>query len=251
MDTVEDPRKFFAQHHHAYKVSPSHARGQDLATLVDRLSPKPGQRALDVATGAGHTAIYLAERGMQVTATDITPEMLEEARNLAKERGLTLKTVEAPAEALPFADGHFDRVTSRRAPHHFRDIVQFLHEAWRILAQDGWLGISDMTGSQTAVGWLNHLERLRDPSHHRALSPDEWYQALVDANFEAITLQVSEEPMDVLEWLAPVSDKTPAGQAALQFLDANETSREFLRNQRFIKRRILIWAKKPSDSERM
>ncbi len=246
MDTVEDPKEFFAQHHHAYKVSPRHARGQDLATLVDGLLPKPGQRALDVATGAGHTAIHLAERGMQVTASDITPQMLEEAHNLAKERGLNIKTVEAPAEALPFADGSFDRITSRRAPHHFRDIAQFLHEAWRVLAPEGWLGISDMTGSQAAVAWLNHLERLRDPSHHRALSLDEWYQAVMEAHFQEITLKVSEEPMDILEWLAPVNKESAAGQAALQFFQAGGAPREFLRNPQFIKRRILIWAKKPT-----
>lgn len=243
----EDPRTFFTTHHQAYVTSPGHARGQDLKALVDGLYPEPGQRALDVATGAGHTAIQLAERHLSVTVTDITPAMLQDALALARERGLDVTAVEAPAEALPFDDHSFHCVTSRRAPHHFNDISQFLQEARRVLVPAGRIGISDMTGSTTGIDWLNRLERLRDPSHRQALSIDGWYQVFVAAGFENVTIHVNDEPMTILEWLAPVSQDTDSGQAALQFLHSPDAPDEFVRDHTFIKRRILIWAENPTN----
>jgi len=154
MPDERDPRAFFSAHHHAYVVSPGHAHGRDLDRLVIGLAPKPGERAVDVATGAGHTALRLAEHGAEVNIVDITHEMLEDALTLAQDRHLNLTAVEAPAEALPFSDKSFDLVTCRRAAHHFTDIAQFLSEAHRILRTGGRLGISDMTGSQTGIPWL-------------------------------------------------------------------------------------------------
>ena len=60
---------------------------------------------LDVATGAGHTALAFAPHVAKVTATDITDEMLAEARKLAESRGLAnVRTLFAKAEDLPFPD---------------------------------------------------------------------------------------------------------------------------------------------------
>ena len=245
MPDPEDPRKFFSAHHHAYVTSPRHARGQDLSVLIAGLEPQAGQRALDVATGGGHTALRLAESGMEVTATDITPEMLQDALALASERGLRLIAVEAPAEALPFPANHFHRVSTRRAAHHFRDVPRFLEEARRVLVPGGRLGISDMTGSAAGIDWLNQLERLRDPSHYQAWDPDAWYRALVAAGFVNIVLRLSEEMMTFLEWLTPVEPGDPNGRAALHFLSHPDAPYEFVRGQTFVKQRILIWAEKP------
>jgi ubiquinone/menaquinone biosynthesis C-methylase UbiE len=242
MPDERDPRTFFSVHHQAYVVNPGHARGQDLDRLVAGLAPKPGEQAVDVATGAGHTALRLAEQGAEVTIVDITKEMLEDALSLAKERHLTLTALEAPAEALPLSDKSFDLVTCRRAAHHFTDIAQFLTEAHRILRTGGRLGISDMTGSQTGIQWLNRVERLRDPSHRRALAPDEWYALLIEAGFHDIVIELSEESMSPLNWLAPVDPASSNGRHALAHINEKTASREFFRDGYFIKRRILIWA---------
>jgi len=242
MPDERDPRTFFSTHHQAYVVSPGHARGHDLDRLISGLAPKPGERAVDVATGAGHTALRLAEHGAEVSIVNITKEMLEAALTLAKERHLALIAVEAPAEALPFADASVDLVTCRRAAHHFTDVAQFLSEAHRILRSGGRLGISDMTGSQTGIRWLNRVERMRDPSHRRALTPDEWYALFIQAGFHDIVMEVSEESMPVLDWLSPVDPEAPNGQHALAQFDEKTAPREFFRDGHFIKRRILIWA---------
>lgn len=245
MAEPSDPREFFTEHHEAYGTSPRHAAGRDLEILVKALKVVPGERALDVATGGGHTAIQLAALGAEVTAADITPVMLEDTIRSAGERGLTMHSVTAYAESLPFDERSFEIVTSRRACHHFRDVPAFLREAHRVLNQTGRLGISDMTGSTNGVEWLNQLERLRDPSHHQALSLDAWYEALLEAGFGDIEMRVTEEPMTFEEWLAPVAPQSDEGSRALHFMRSPQASREFVRDGLFIKRRIILWAVRP------
>lgn len=80
--------------------------------LVDAVAPSAGQEMLDVATGSGNVAIPAASRGAKVTGLDLTPELLEVARRRAQENGVQVNFIEGDAEALPFADGSFDVVTS-------------------------------------------------------------------------------------------------------------------------------------------
>src|ERR671915_2107162 len=80
--------------------------------LVEACGIEPGMRVLDVAAGTGNASIPAAERGARVTASDLTPELLEAGRRRAEAAGLELDWVEADAEQLPFADGSFDVVMS-------------------------------------------------------------------------------------------------------------------------------------------
>jgi SAM-dependent methyltransferase len=90
--------------------------------LVEAAGVEAGQRVLDVAAGTGNAAIRAAERGADVTASDLTPELLEAGREVAERDGLVLDWVEADAEDLPFEDASFDVVMSSIgamfAPHH-------------------------------------------------------------------------------------------------------------------------------------
>jgi SAM-dependent methyltransferase len=111
---------------------------------VELTQPHAGWHALDIATGAGHTAFAFAPYVARVTASDLTPEMLIVAEKLAMEKGLTnVDFKEADAEHLPFDEATFDLVTCRIAPHHFPDIVQFLRECARILKPGGVLAVVD------------------------------------------------------------------------------------------------------------
>jgi ubiquinone/menaquinone biosynthesis C-methylase UbiE len=80
--------------------------------LVKACGIRPGQRVLDVAAGSGNVAIRAAQAGAEVVASDLTPENFEAGRREAAAHGVRLEWVEADAEALPFADGEFDVVTS-------------------------------------------------------------------------------------------------------------------------------------------
>src|SRR5712691_11718293 len=102
-----------------YLTSKPHAKGKSLERLVELVQPQPAWRALDVATGAGHTAYAFAPHVARMWATDITEEMLNLVREEAGKRGLAnMRVAHAKAEALPFEDETFDLVTCRIAPHH-------------------------------------------------------------------------------------------------------------------------------------
>ncbi|MDX6648086.1 MAG: hypothetical protein QOJ97_37, partial [Solirubrobacteraceae bacterium] len=90
--------------------------------LVEACGIAPGMRVLDVAAGTGNASIPAAQLGANVTASDLTPELLEAGRRNAESKGIELEWMEADAENLPFADESFDVVMSSIgamfAPHH-------------------------------------------------------------------------------------------------------------------------------------
>ena len=90
--------------------------------LVEACGIGPGDRVLDVAAGTGNAAIPAAERGAHVVASDLTPELLDAGRALAREAGVELVWEVGDAERLPYDDATFDAVTScvgvMFAPHH-------------------------------------------------------------------------------------------------------------------------------------
>ena len=91
-------------------------------TLVDAAGVSAGQRVLDVAAGAGNVAIPAARSGAEVTASDLSPDLLARGKTMAEAAGLSLAWDEADAEALPYDDAAFDSVLScvgvMFAPHH-------------------------------------------------------------------------------------------------------------------------------------
>lgn len=180
-----------------YVTSVVHAKGASLERMVALVKPRPEWRVLDVATGAGHTALAFAPHVHSVVATDITSEMLPLASRLASDRGLENVSVEAcDAEALIYPNRSFDLVTCRIAAHHFQDITRFVSEAARVLRPGGCLAVVDnvVPGSRLrgkrgealrqAGNYVNAFEKLRDPSHHRCLTLEEWQDTIVDAGFE-------------------------------------------------------------------
>jgi ubiquinone/menaquinone biosynthesis C-methylase UbiE len=79
---------------------------------VERARVHAGERVLDVATGNGNAALWAARRGAQVTGLDLSPVLLDAARQRGTEEGLEVAWRQGDAEDLPFADGQFDRVLS-------------------------------------------------------------------------------------------------------------------------------------------
>jgi len=101
----------FAKQSHRYAQGHILENVADVEAAVTPLNLKPGARVLDVATGAGHTGLYLAGLGHRVTLTDLAAPMLDRVREAAAKRGLTIETRQHPAEQLPYADASFDLVT--------------------------------------------------------------------------------------------------------------------------------------------
>lgn len=205
-DDLSDPRVFFGRHAAAYANSKSHRGGADLPMLLAALAPLAGMQALDVATGAGFTAVAMARAGARTAAVDLTAQMLDEARALAPREGVEVEWVAADAAALPFPDRRFDRVASRRAPHHFPDVDAVLRECLRVLRPGGRLAVADLSPPEAAGGFVDALERVRDASHRHALTPGQWREAFVRAGFVGVALELQRERVTLDAWLYPVGD---------------------------------------------
>ena len=199
----------------AYATSPVHAKGYSLMRLVEITQPQPDWQVLDVATAAGHTAFAFAPHVAHVVASDLTPEMLTVAADLAAEKGLSNVSFEpADAEALPYEAAAFDLVTCRIAPHHFPDIQQFINEAARVLKPGGLLAVVDnivpgthLRGKKArlineAGNYVNAFEKLRDPSHGRCWSVSEWEHGFAQAGFAVQHQELLHKEMEFAPWAA-------------------------------------------------
>ncbi len=142
---------------------------------------------LDVATGTGHTAFAFAPRVREVIATDITPEMLTEARRLKSELGIpNVEFSIADVHELPFRNRTFNILTCRRAAHHFSEIHKALREMKRVLKRGGRFIIDDRSVPEDDFvdETLNRLDELHDGSHVREYRPGEWIKMMQDAGLE-------------------------------------------------------------------
>ena len=195
-------RERFGPRADGYLESALHTAGPDLELLVELAATGPDTRVLDVATGGGHVALALARTGADVTACDLTPEMLDVAGILLAEHGCQARFVVAEASALPFDDASFDVVTCRIAAHHFPDAQVFFAEVARVLVPGGRLAFQDqiLPPQPTSAVLVDAFERLRDPSHNQAFSVDGWTTLITRAGLEVERAELIDKRHEFAEW---------------------------------------------------
>jgi ubiquinone/menaquinone biosynthesis C-methylase UbiE len=144
-----------------------------LRMILQAAMPGPGDTVLDVACGGGIIVCAFAPEVKHATGIDMTPAMLDRARQLAAERNIVNASWDrGDVGSLPYADGTFDIVVTRFSMHHFLDPLRVLREMVRVCAPGGRVVVVDMYASENvakAAEW-NRAEKLRDPSHVRCLT---------------------------------------------------------------------------------
>ena len=200
-----DPRTTFGRKAAFYSASQAHTEEASLEALARLARVAPGMRVLDVATGAGHAAARLIGEGAEAVGLDLTRPMLLEARRLYGRKGLLL--VQGDVSRLPFPQGAFDLVVSRRAPHHFPDIEGALASMRQALRPGGALVIEDRSVPEDDLvdRTMNHLDRLHDRSHVREYRPSEW-RSMVQASGLAL------ESMEAYRRQRPLSSLTQTAE---------------------------------------
>jgi SAM-dependent methyltransferase len=164
----------------AYRNAPEQREGADLDLIVEWAAGC--EYALDVATGGGHVARRLREAGLEVISSDPALGMGPD--------------VICRAEDLPFADGAFDLVVTRIAPHHFEDVAGAVAEMARV-SSDLVVVEDTLYVSET----VEQAEKLRDPTHVRSYTEEEWRGMLEAAGLEVEAVETFEKRHPLEQWL--------------------------------------------------
>ena len=153
-----------------FSTSPSIKDEIALNMLIQASGAGPDDTVLDVACGGGIVVCGFARVVKHATGIDITPAMLDRASKLQAEKGLTNVTwKQGDVLPLPFPDASFSIVTSRFAFHHFLDPLAVLGEMKRVCRPGGKVIVADSAPAADKADAFNEVEKLRDPSHVRAL----------------------------------------------------------------------------------
>ena len=164
----------WSTHAQAYRESEAHRSGADLDLLVEWAE---GKTALDVATGGGHVARRLREAGLDVVTVDPAPGMEPD--------------VISRAEHLPFADGSFDLVVTRIAPHHFADVQAAVDEMARVSGN-----LVLVVDNLYRDDIVEEAERLRDPTHVRNYGEEDWRELFERAGLDVEAVELVDTDID-------------------------------------------------------
>lgn len=145
-----------------------------LERIVQMAHAGPEHTVLDVACGPGLLVCAFARVVQHATGIDLTLAMLEQARRLQEQQGLHNVTWrQGDVLSLPYPDEHFSIVSTRFAFHHFLDPLGVLNEMRRVCRRGGCVIVADSAPAAGKADAFNVMERLRDPSHVRAMPGEE------------------------------------------------------------------------------
>ncbi len=216
----------------AYVESAVHAQGPDLEALEAVVREVHPRRALDLGTGGGHVSYLLARHAAEVTAADLSIEMLAAVAAVALDKQLpNIRTVQAAAESLPFDNSSFEFLVSRYSAHHWRGFEQGLREGRRVLQAGSPAVFIDACapGLPLFDTHLQAVELLRDTSHVRDYGVAEWIAALSRSGFRLTACRTWRVRMDFPVWTARMRTPEENERAirALQKAASAETTAYF------------------------
>jgi sarcosine/dimethylglycine N-methyltransferase len=169
-----------------------HGRGV-LATqeLVAILQPQAGERLLDIGSGIGGPARWIAAKfGVHVTGVDLTPEFCAAAEELNRATGLAdrIRILNGSALDLPVADGEFDRAYSQNVVMNIGDKPRFYREAYRALRPGGVFAIANACVGRTGEPYYPQMWAASVATSFLA-TPEETRRDMAEAGFTIVSFR--------------------------------------------------------------
>lgn len=153
--------------------------------LIKMAEPKQSDTVLDVACGPGIVTCAFARQCGHATGLDLTPAMIEQARQRQVAQGIDNVTWQIDTcLPLPFADGAFSLVVTRYSFHHFPHPAAALAEMIRVCRPGGKILIADVAMPAEKSQAFDRMEVIRDPSHVHALTSGEFEQLIGQSGLE-------------------------------------------------------------------
>jgi len=154
------------------KLAPQIAAMHD--DLVERLDPRPGVRWLDLGTGTGEVAFRAARAGADVTASDLSPALIETAERLAAEHGLEIDFAVVDAEKTPYEVASFDVVSSSVGVIFAPDHGAIAGELARVTRPGGRIGLTAWRPDVGVGEFFEALKPFQPPPPEGAGNPLDW-----------------------------------------------------------------------------
>ena len=199
---------------------PGHLSSMEM--LIAMSEVKQNDNVLDVACGPGLVACEFAKHAKQVTGIDITEKMiLEASKKQATENIYNAKWDIGDVTSLPYANNSFSIVLTRYSFHHFIEIGIVFNEMLRVCKPNGKIMVIDVTIPDDKNEYYNQMEKLRDPSHTKALTPKEFEKLFSDVRL--INQKQSSYSVDMeLEAQLKASFPNPGDDDKLRILFKND-----------------------------
>lgn len=166
---------------------------------------------LEVAAGTCALGRMVSPYVKSVTELDVTSAMLEVGKKEAQKENIkNLSFLVGEAKALPFDSKSFDVVMSRLAFHHFEYVDQAFYEMVRVLKDSGKLVVIDMEARQEKLRKrADAIETLRDPSHVKCRSREEFYALAAQCHMEITVCNMIPIPVSLNAWMDVTQVATP------------------------------------------
>ena len=161
------------------------------------------ESVLEVAAGTCAFGRMIAQHVKSVTELDLTKAMLDAGKKSNEEKGImNASYVLGNAECIPFEDAHFDAVITRLSFHHFSNPEKVMSEIARVLKPGGVAAIVDMIPPfEENREKFDHLEILRDPSHVRCYTVNEFSEMYRKNGIVPEKSETEIIPMDLVTWM--------------------------------------------------
>ncbi len=183
---------------------------------------------LDVACGPGLVACAFATRARQVTGIDLTPAMITQAQKLQQRGQLENLTWQVgDVLPLPFPDASFSMVITRYSFHHFLDPKAVLGEMIRVCQPGGTVMVVDAALPPEKMDAYNHVEKLKDPSHTRALTVAEFLEMADSCGLQQIKTQFYKFELE-LEASMKAFFPNPGDDAKIRQIFRDDTGKDAL-----------------------